>query len=210
VEIADVSLLWKQMFELLPQGIIIISRSLKAVYWNQKATHLCNHLGESSFPAQGLPLPVLDVCHCLLRDQAGPGRTWVMEHLSGENKTVRITAQWLGHGNRPPSEGANVDAIARHRRVDPARPSAPSPDAFIAIFLENRDEIGLAELRLQQQKYDLTEREAEIWMLLQQEYSYQEIARLLVISLNTVKTHVKNVYAKRRGWQGQERFWSCE
>ncbi len=47
-------------------------------------------------------------------------------------------------------------------------------------------------------------------MLLRQEYTYQEIARVLQISLNTVKTHVKNVYAKRRSFHGQEKFWCSE
>jgi DNA-binding CsgD family transcriptional regulator len=60
-------------------------------------------------------------------------------------------------------------------------------------------------MRIQQKKYDLTEREAEIWMLLRKEYTYQDIAKILQISLNTVKTHVKNIYAKRRTSQGEEK-----
>jgi DNA-binding CsgD family transcriptional regulator len=54
--------------------------------------------------------------------------------------------------------------------------------------------------------YDLTEREAEICLLLRKEYTYQEIAKVLQISLNTVKTHVKNIYAKRRSYQGEEKI----
>lgn len=73
----------------------------------------------------------------------------------------------------------------------------------MVVFLEDRQETQLEDLRLQKEQYDLTERETEIWMLLQQEYSYQEIARRLQISLNTVKTHVKNIYAKRRGHADQ-------
>jgi ATP/maltotriose-dependent transcriptional regulator MalT len=78
---------------------------------------------------------------------------------------------------------------------------------YILILLENCNDLLQEEVRIERKKYDLTEREAEVWMLLRQEYSYQDVAKLLQISLNTVKTHVKNVYAKKRSCQGREKFW---
>ena len=42
----------------------------------------------------------------------------------------------------------------------------------------------------------LTARETEILRALEDGLSYQRIAERLYISLNTVRTHVKNVYAK--------------
>jgi LuxR family maltose regulon positive regulatory protein len=42
----------------------------------------------------------------------------------------------------------------------------------------------------------LSERELEVAALLADGLTYQEIARMLFISLNTVKTHLKNVYGK--------------
>ena len=42
----------------------------------------------------------------------------------------------------------------------------------------------------------LTAREAEILHALEDGLSYQRIAERLFISLNTVRSHVKNVYAK--------------
>ncbi|MFA5699399.1 MAG: helix-turn-helix transcriptional regulator [Sphaerochaeta sp.] len=46
------------------------------------------------------------------------------------------------------------------------------------------------------EKYGTTEREEEILRLLVDGSSNQEIAKKLFISVNTVKTHIKNIYAK--------------
>jgi LuxR family maltose regulon positive regulatory protein len=42
----------------------------------------------------------------------------------------------------------------------------------------------------------LSERELEALRLLVQGRTYQEIAQVMYVSVNTVKTHLKNVYAK--------------
>jgi DNA-binding CsgD family transcriptional regulator len=46
-------------------------------------------------------------------------------------------------------------------------------------------------------KYGLTPREAEVWLLRRAKYALKEIATELSISLNTVKKHIKNIHAKR-------------
>ena len=45
-------------------------------------------------------------------------------------------------------------------------------------------------------EYDLTEREAEVLVLLTAGLSNPEIARKLFVSINSVKTHVRNLYRK--------------
>ena len=47
-------------------------------------------------------------------------------------------------------------------------------------------------------RYSLTPREANVWQLRQQGATYQEIAQELVISVNTVKKHLKSILAKRQ------------
>ncbi len=42
----------------------------------------------------------------------------------------------------------------------------------------------------------MSEREIEVLRLVAQGYSNQEIAEILVISTNTVKTHVKNILGR--------------
>ena len=53
-------------------------------------------------------------------------------------------------------------------------------------------------------QYDLTPREAEVWLLYRANYSYKEIADKLYITLNTVKKHMKNIHAKRKAFSEDE------
>jgi DNA-binding CsgD family transcriptional regulator len=59
---------------------------------------------------------------------------------------------------------------------------------------ESRKNAAIADA----QKYGLTSREAEVWLLHQAKHTYQQIAEKLYISRNTVKKHLKNIYAKQR------------
>lgn len=69
---------------------------------------------------------------------------------------------------------------------------------YLLVTIENRYEsiknVALAEAK----KYELTQREAEIWCLYRANSSYKQIAEHLYISLNTVKKHMKNIHAKRQ------------
>ena len=68
---------------------------------------------------------------------------------------------------------------------------------LIFLLIEDRNEALQKEIQIEQKKYNLTERESQIWELRLQRYTYQEISKCLKISLNTVKFHLKNIYAKR-------------
>lgn len=194
----EVSHLWSQLLELLPQGVIVVSRALKPVYWNRKAKHLCQVLAGGNGAEGMLPLAISEACHGVIRDAKAFHSVLMVECQTSTGHSVRISASLL-------------DLTSSHEvlRTCPtaAEPASKNVPTFIAVFVENCDEVMQQESRIQQQKYDLTDREAEVWMLLRQEFTYQEIAQRLQISLNTVKTHVKNVYAKRRSGQGKEKFW---
>jgi DNA-directed RNA polymerase specialized sigma24 family protein len=74
------------------------------------------------------------------------------------------------------------------------------PYPWLLFFLEDQKAKLWEEVRIEQQKYSLTDRETEILQYLLQACTYQEIANLLQVSLNTVKFHAKNIYAKKRGY----------
>lgn len=195
---SELSTIWGSLLDFLPQGIVILTRNLEPLYWNQCARKLCSNLVDSSAGLTNLPRAISEVCHHLIKAGNSGNETVIMECHSPENKTVRLTARWL-------------NAMALFNQDEFAwsnEPESRSPSYFF-LTLEDCQELLRQELAFEQKKYDLTEREAEVWMLLRQEYTYQEIAKLLQISLNTVKTHVKNVYAKRRSNQGQAKYW-CE
>ncbi len=65
------------------------------------------------------------------------------------------------------------------------------------MILEDRyqstQNLAIAEV----DKYRLTRREAEVWLLRRANYSRKDIAAELCISLDTVKKHLKNIHAKQ-------------
>lgn len=194
--ISDLDLILGSLVESLQQGVIVVSRNLRPVYWNLKAKRLCRTLIGAEFSLSDLPVAVSEVCHRLIKGNRATNQPLVMECQVSDAQTIRITVRWLNLLSTP--ENSDV------------REDTPDSPPYILVFLENCSEALREELRIEQKKYDLTEREAEVWMLLRQEYTYQEIAKMLQISLNTVKTHVKNVYAKKRSCQGKEKFWCSE
>jgi hypothetical protein len=207
VEPLPLDLVWSSLIESLQQGVIVICQNLKPVYWNLKARELCQQLSEVDLPLPALPVSVAEVCHRFLRDNFAASKPLLLEYQEPKGQVIRISVRWLpletGSGHETYHSGIDDD-----RNVEEIPQETAPP--YMLVFLENCNEVLLEELQIERQKYDLTDREAEIWLLLRQEYTYQEIANMLQISLNTVKTHVKNVYAKRRSYQGQDRFWCSE
>ncbi len=177
--------LWSSLVESMSEGVLVITRNLRPVYTNLKARNLCQQLNQGEENDASLPAVITEICHRLIR--AGLDDLLVAEYQGNQGQRVRMRVRWLLTG---------------------ATSSSPTnQERCILVLLENCNEALMEDLWIDRQKYDLTDREAEIWMFLRQEYAYQEIADILQISLNTVKTHVKNVYAKRRSALGQRKIW---
>ncbi|MCL6436696.1 MAG: LuxR C-terminal-related transcriptional regulator [Leptolyngbyaceae cyanobacterium HOT.MB2.61] len=205
----DLTSIWGGLIESLQEGVIVVSPNLKPIYWNLKAKELCKGLSEIDLSFFELPMVVSEVCHRLIRGNRPVNQPLVLECQTTYGHTVRISARWFYPGVFYSGNGKMLDADVGHSSADASELEQRS-HRYILVLLKNCTASLQQELRIEQKKYDLTDREAEIWMLLRQEYTYQEIAKMLQISLNTVKTHVKNVYAKRRSFQGQEKFWCSE
>lgn len=165
---------WIALAEALREGVMVISRNMKPIYLNQKAKEISQKLTDQNSKYAGLPLPISEICHQLIRRGNSENAEAMVECQTSDRETIRLRATWF------------------------SLPGNEAGRQHILLFMENRYEILQAELHLDQQKYQFTDREMEIWSLLRQDYSYQEIAQSLHISLNTVKTHVKNIYAKKR------------
>ena len=76
------------------------------------------------------------------------------------------------------------------RATEPTPASGPAPESPTA---PSRDEQALDRLAL---TYGLTAREAQTASYVSKGYSLEKTAELLGISINTVRTHMKRVYAK--------------
>ncbi|MGB3135452.1 MAG: helix-turn-helix transcriptional regulator, partial [Nodosilinea sp.] len=75
-------------------------------------------------------------------------------------------------------------------------PAAPS--SYLLVSLENKTRSAHSSALLEAVQYSLTPREQAVWVLRRANCSYEDIAKELYITVNTVKRHLKNIYAKRR------------
>ncbi|NJK52461.1 MAG: hypothetical protein HC936_05850 [Leptolyngbyaceae cyanobacterium SU_3_3] len=177
------------LLESVQGGLLVMTQNLLPVYTNRRAKEICEQISNGKGDAgRGLPAVIIQSCQRFLREGAVNCEPLVVEYQTPQRQTIRLQIRWLD---------PSLESDCAHEQSRP----------YVLILLENCHTALEAELRLDCQKYELTDREAEIWMLLRKEYTYQEIAELLNISLNTVKTHVKNVYAKRKSSSEQGKVW---
>ncbi|BAU12021.1 ATP-dependent transcriptional regulator [Leptolyngbya sp. NIES-3755] len=124
-----------------------------------------------------LPISICQLCQRLIQGESS--EPLIMEYQE-QDLFFRLQARWM---------------------------NIATPQPLLLVLIEDCHESMRNELAIEQDKYDLTDREAEIWFLLRQKYSYQDISALLNISMNTVKTHVKNIYAKRKSLANDRKIW---
>lgn len=184
--------LWHEIMDVLQYGLLIVDPDFRLLYANQKAHELCQLLPDSQEALPILPQLILEICNLLHKvstkaDGSG-AKSLMLECLGQQQQMIRITARRL------------YQNAGRHTSFNCTVP--------ILVLLENCHEKFEAACSIECQKYGLTDREAEVWSLLRQEYSYQQAADLLQVSINTIKTHTKNIHAKRHQYhQEQQTAW---
>ena len=70
------------------------------------------------------------------------------------------------------------------------------PTKCILVTIDDLTQIAHHRAECDAYRYGLTSREAEVWELYLQGYSYREVSQTLTIALNTVKKHMKSIYNK--------------
>ncbi|MEM7065032.1 MAG: helix-turn-helix transcriptional regulator [Cyanobacteria bacterium P01_B01_bin.77] len=73
---------------------------------------------------------------------------------------------------------------------------ADLPTKCMLVTIEDLTQIAHHRAVSDAYRYELTSREAEVWELYLQGLSYREVSQELVIALNTVKKHMKNIFRK--------------
>ncbi|BAY66362.1 LuxR family transcriptional regulator [Calothrix brevissima NIES-22] len=73
-----------------------------------------------------------------------------------------------------------------------------SPSNFLLVTIEDCNQHSQSIAIADAKKYNLTEREIEVWQLRLANLSYKEIANKLFITINTVKKHLQNIHAKQQ------------
>ncbi|MGB3201692.1 MAG: helix-turn-helix transcriptional regulator [Nodosilinea sp.] len=155
-------------------GILVLSEAGTCVHSNQKGRALCRDLSDDQGPTS-LPACLKTMARYLLESrELDPEIPLVLtqELTSQSGYQIRARMQWLDF---------------------PA-----TPGSYLLVSLENKTRSAQSSALLEAVQYNLTPRERAVWILRRANRSYEDIAKELYITINTVKRHLKSIYAKRR------------
>lgn len=165
-------------------GVLILTEQGELIHANQRARRLCQQFSSEQLQPNLVPLPIWRICQSLIDSrELFPEQTMIIEaEIDTKNAEVlRVRVRWLQFDQ------------------------SDTPNLLVTI--ENRSQSTKNTAFTEAQQYNLTPRESEVWSLRRANYSYKEIADKLYITTNTVKKHLKNVYAKQQisDWSEEER-----
>lgn len=166
--------LMQAVIESFVDGIFILTSQGELVHANECARSICQQMGEAIDKNQ-LPKEIRRICQSLVESrQLFPEQNISLESEIETKSSVkiRIRARWL-----------QANEINSN---------------YLLVTLEDRKQTNQSMAMSEAKKYGLTERESQVWLLRRANYSYQEIADELYITINTVKKHLKNIYAKQQ------------
>ncbi|MUG95365.1 winged helix-turn-helix transcriptional regulator [Scytonema sp. UIC 10036] len=175
LELDSRAYLLQAVIESFVDGILILTTQGELLQANQCARQICRQIMLGRGSVGTIPGEIWRVCESLIDSrELFPEERIAIESEIETDKGVklRIRARWLA-----------LDASERN---------------VMLVILEDRNQTHQSMAFFDAKKYGLTDREAEVWLLRQANLSYREIADRLYITINTVKKHLKNIYAKQQ------------
>jgi DNA-binding CsgD family transcriptional regulator len=170
----DPPILLQGIVESLIDGIMILSVQGEVIFANRHAHQICHELTENLQQRIPVPSQIWRSCKALIQGrETFPEETIVIEdeiktHRSG---SIRLRVRWL-----------NLDTFE---------------DSYLLVALEDLQQSAQNRAIAEAQKYSLTKRETQVWLLRRAGYSRKAIAAELYIKEDTVKKHIKSIRAKR-------------
>lgn len=157
-------------------GVLILNQQGEQVHANDCARRICQKLNQGTSFVNAIPQAIWCVCESLIEshDLFSDNQLIIESEINLDNSaTFRIRARWLE--------------------------LEESKQPYLLVTLEDRLQSTQSAALTDVKKYGLTHREAQVWLLRQAKHSsYKEIAAQLYITINTVKKHMKNIYAKQQ------------
>ncbi|MGA7935747.1 MAG: LuxR C-terminal-related transcriptional regulator [Kovacikia sp.] len=172
------SILLQSVLESLLDGILILTHQGNQIYENDAARRICQRLSHGNPGtdiASDVPKEIWQACEALIESRTlFPDRSIVIESEITLSRTevFRLRVRWLS-------------------LEDTQHP-------YLVVLLEDYCQSLQSRAIAEGHQYGLTPRQSEVWLLHRIGYSYQEIANELYISHNTVKKHIKDIYAKQQ------------
>ena len=159
----------------LIDGVLILTDKIELIYANDCAQRVLRQLNQGRSSMNQIPEEILHICQTLIDSRnLFPNQYWLIESkvLASSSIIFNIQARWLQLKERKRS----------------------------CLLLSIRDQCQYIKdiVNEESQKYGLTAREKEIWLLHRANYTYKQIAVALCITPNTVKKHMKGIYSKQK------------
>jgi DNA-binding CsgD family transcriptional regulator len=165
----------QEVIDGLQDGILILTETGDISHANTSGSYICRQICQANSQQNIVPSEIWNICQSLINNQDLFSDKLVIlsdEIVLDKSNIFRIRVRWLD------------------LKID--------EPFYLLVTIENRYDslrnIAIAEVK----KYNMTAREAEIWLLYRCNYSYKEIATQLFITVNTVKKHMKNISSKRQ------------
>ena len=155
----------QEVIEDLIDGVLILIDNRELVYANSCARRVLRQLNQVRSLANPIPEEVWHICQALIDSRhLFPNQYWLIESkvFIGNSVVFNVRARWL-------------------KLEDRERP---------CLLLSIRDQCQYIKdiVNEEPQKYSLTSREKEIWLLHRANYTYKQVALELCITPNTVKS----------------------
>ncbi|MEM7770951.1 MAG: LuxR C-terminal-related transcriptional regulator [Cyanobacteria bacterium P01_E01_bin.6] len=167
-------------------GVLILTEQGQIVHRNEVGRQICDRLyGKAEASGSDIPQELWQICNLLLlRYAREPGKQHVIESEMDLKAPQKIRV--------------------RVRRFEFGDCSQP----YLLMLLEDQyqssQNLAIAEV----DRYQLSPREAEVWVLRRIGYPLKRISRELCISINTVKKHLKAIREKQQETLSQESLYS--
>jgi DNA-binding CsgD family transcriptional regulator len=171
--VAEVDLL-QAIIESFVDGVLILSPQGKLIHANEYARSICRLLIAKDTSRDVVPEEIWRICQSLIESsELFPEEKMIIESEIQPNPTIklRLRARWLE--------------------------LSASPNNFLLVTVEDCNQYSQSIAIADAKKYNLTDREIEVWQLRRANFSYKQIAKQLYITINTVKKHLQNIHAKQ-------------
>lgn len=156
-------------------GILVFTDQQQLIYVNNSAYKILHRLQPDSPSKEHIPEEILHICQSAIQSRHRfPRQSWLTEFdiLTQDATVLHIHSQWL-----------------KLEQLD---------NPCLVLMIEDRQQAIKNILLEEANQYDLTPREKEVWLLHRHDLTYKQIAVELGITPNTVKKHMKSIYAKQK------------
>jgi len=169
------SIFLKGGIENLMDGILILTDQKEILYANDSARHILQQLNQGQSLIERVPGEIWHICQSLIHSRnLFPEQQWLIESeiFTDNSAAFHIRVRWL-----------KLESVK---------------NPCLLLVIEDRYQ-AIRNLAIEEaERYGLTPREKEVWILHRIGFTYKKTASELFITPNTVKKHMKSIYLKQK------------